>query len=626
MLKINWKQVFLTFIWIFLIALLVYTRLANLDWGLPYTMHPDERNMATAIEKLTCKMPTVTFNFPEKILDPWQVFDFISVGNFDFNECLNPHFFAYGQLPLYLSYILILIVKYFQGFWPSTVNFIEATLALRFLSATASIATAFILLKSSEILLGKNKYKKHPLLFIGIFLVYIFIPYAIQFSHFGTTESFLMFFYAFLIHLSLQYSKKMVSTTHFIILSSLLMGAALATKISSLIFLGIPAIVLILYHKRFKKKQSITATKTEAPFFLYQAFNIMVDLVFLMTLSILLFVLFSPHTVISWEEFLGSMKYESEVALGKSLVFYTRQFIDTIPGIFQTTKIFPFAFGMPLYVLGFIGFFFLSWKKKEMNMLRLAVIFYFMPNAFFFAKWTRFISPVFPLISLLAAQAVVIPYQAISEKISSKKIKGISVFLVFLLFGLSILPGIGYLSVYMKPDTRFEASRWIYDNIPEKSYILSETANVVDIPLSASQVGKQSKNYDIISFNFYDLDSDLNLQTELEEHLEKANYIFVPSRRVFADHSCFYPEITKNMNFEINRKNKCQKMLEKYPQLNAYYEKLFNGQLGFEKVAEFSSYPEISLFGRVLIRFPDEQAEETWSVFDHPVIRIYKRI
>ena len=42
-------------------------------------------------------------------------------------------------------------------------------------------------------------------------------------------------------------------------------------------------------------------------------------------------------------------------------------------------------------------------------------------------------------------------------------------------------------------------------------------------------------------------------------------------------------------------------------------------------VAEFTSYPEISFFGTTLIDFPDENAEETWTVFDHPVIRIYKK-
>ena len=78
---------------------------------------------------------------------------------------------------------------------------------------------------------------------------------------------------------------------------------------------------------------------------------------------------------------------------------------------------------------------------------------------------------------------------------------------------------------------------------------------------------------------------------ELKNHLRKADYILVRSRRIFANHS-----------------------KEKYPILNQYYDDLFNEKLGFKKMAEFSA------------GLNDENSEETWTVFDHPVIRIYKKI
>ena len=155
------------------------------------------------------------------------------------------------------------------------------------------------------------------------------------------------------------------------------------------------------------------------------------------------------------------------------------------------------------------------------------------------------------------------------------------------------------MSVYSHEDTRVTASKWIYNNIPDKSYVLSETANVVDIPLPMANF---SRNYTYVSFNFYELDSSPSLQQELKVHLQRANYIFIPSRRIF-----------KNL------------LEENYALLNDYYEKIFNNQ-EFEKIAEFTSYPKISVFGKTLLEFPDEKAEETFTVFDHPVIRIYKKI
>jgi len=70
----------------------------------------------------------------------------------------------------------------------------------------------------------------------------------------------------------------------------------------------------------------------------------------------------------------------------------------------------------------------------------------------------------------------------------------------------------------------------------------------------------------------------------------------------------------------------CSDLEKQYPLLTQYYSDLFSGALGFKQVAEFNSYPKLSFFGKTLIEFPDEQAEETWTVFDHPVVRIYKRV
>ena len=179
-------------------------------------------------------------------------------------------------------------------------------------------------------------------------------------------------------------------------------------------------------------------------------------------------------------------------------------------------------------------------------------------------------APVFPLMTAIALVFLL-------------RVKSKIIFYALVL--ATAVPGILYLSIYQKPDTRVAASSWIYKNIPEDSYILSETANVVDIPVGGE------KNYQVISFDFYELDHDPTLQEELKNYLARADYILVPSRRIFANH----------------KKNE-------YPLVNKYYEGLSSGTMGFQKVAEFSA------------GLGDEEAEETWTVFDHPVIRIYKRI
>ncbi len=590
----NRNNTFNLIILLILIIFLIFTRFFNLSWSLPYPMHPDERNMAIALQQLDCQWPKISFDLPKNLFLQWKpVYQWISFqGDFNLKECFNPHFFAYGQLPLYLGYLLSWVFRSF-------VIEISSTLVLRIISAFFSVLTGIFLFKIIEIFLNKKDYSDNifpNILKIVSVLIIVFPPYGIQLAHFGTTESLLMFFYVFILYKTLLYVERKISLLKYVIDSGIILGLALGTKISSLIFITIPLLII------FSRK------KSKFPSW-YIFFSKIFDVLILLIISLIFFIISSPHNFINFQDFLGAITYEKDVALGKYLVFYTRQFQDTIPILFQIEKIFPYALGLPIFILAIFGFFLLSFKDKKINILRIGFLSYFFVNSFIFVKWTRFMAPVFPLLLIFSILFLAEIVYWFSLTIVDKKKNffqlGIFFVLLFLIVFYSIIPGLKYFQVYQQKDTRIQATEWINKNIPANSYVLSETANVVDIPLI------NKKNLQIISFNFYDLDNDLILQEEFKNHLQKADYIFIPSRRVFANHTC---EAGFNSSFFSFLNKKCENLKKNYPLLNEYYANLFSGKLGFKKIAEFS------------VGLDDEQAEETWSVFDHPVIRVYKKI
>ena len=215
------------------IGILLYTRFVGLDWGLPYPMHPDERNMANAVQQLHCEISS-------------------RPNRNQISNCFNPHFYAYGQFPLYLSYFGIQTAHILSGVGKE-ITFEEATMTLRMISAMASILNVFVLLKiimffisklksqrSKPHLKGQNLNKFLNLscrfefctlnfeLMIG-FLLFIFSPYFIQFSHFGTTESLLMLFYSLIVYGSLKMMSSPTPRYYFFL--AVICGLAIATKV-----------------------------------------------------------------------------------------------------------------------------------------------------------------------------------------------------------------------------------------------------------------------------------------------------------------------------------------------------------------------------------------------------------
>lgn len=600
----------ITALLLLLVMLLLFTRLIGLNWGLPYPLHPDERNMADAVTRLSC--------------DPDE----------GWRECFHPGFFAYGQAPLYIAYGDVTMWHALTGRLGDSITFVEAAMALRLQSVAYSLLTVWVLMLIvqkvwdhvtaagavakgvvAEGLAAKAPHKGRQLEryipYVTI-LVFTFQAYAIQYAHFGTTESLLMLLYASIVLVTLQlYERVTLKRVAFV---GVLLGIGVGVKISSLVFAGLPGIVVLGACLR-SDPQLWKKLKMVLRYGLCMLF-----------IAMLTAIIISPHNLINWQDFLSSMNYEVGVGDGSTRVFYTRQFENTIPWLFQFITIFPFSHGQAQLFLFVLGFFFLPWRNGYINILRLAFLMYFLPSGWLYAKWSRFMAPVMPIMTLLAYIFVL----HVVGRWRARLVQGIGI-----IVGLVLLTaqGVAYLPIYASRDVRFEASEWMIKNIPEGSHVLLETGNVVNLPIQDPDTPYQPSSFTVRPLDVYNLDGSSELQAELDQEREKADYIVIASRRVFANHTCRWPDQSPAEAFyrEINPllsgryPGWCDEKKDTYPAVNRFFTQLLDEQR-YQLVEEFTSYPRIDVFGTTLLEFPDEYAEEAWTVFDHPVVRVYRAV
>lgn len=514
-----------------------FLRFYKLDWGEGFFFHPDEYHIAISANQL---------RFPSQ---------------------MNPNFFSYGSFIVYSIFITKSLVGTFHSILDLSNPFggLDVILIGRFYSAIFSTLTVFF-----SYLILKQITKRSSLALLGAFLAG-FNPGLIQQAHFATPESILTFWLLAAFYFALKFTETR-KATH-LVLASLCLGFGLATKIVALTFAPVILFVILLAKLPLKRKLVLLACA--------------------LTIVGIVFLLVYPYSVLDSKNFFHSMRYETSLARGLIPVFYTRQFINTPPFVFHLTKIFPYTIDPGTYVVGLVGILVLVVsvprslvKGKVDKPTFFTLIFflsYFLPNAFLFAKWTRFVAPIFPFFAFFAVLLI--------YRFKEKVWQIFAGFVAASAFVYTVM----FFSIYTRHDVRVTANSWLTKNVPAGAMFLTEAGNMLEVPLNT--------NHRKTSFDFYGYEGNQALHYDLPRLLYEADYFIVQSRRIYVNH---------------------QRLSNEFPKTSAFYSALFSGELGFEKVKEFRSHPTLSV-GKVGLQLVDEGAEETWTVFDHPVIKVYKK-
>jgi YYY domain-containing protein len=500
--KLNQKSPRSWIITILLVCVLLfgaYLRTRGLYWGEYQYLHPDERFLVwvgsdiSPVESLSAYWDTAT-------------------------STLNPHnqghsFYVYGTLPMFLARY---VVEWMYG----QTGFEEMTNVGRALSASADILTVLMVF-----LIGKYVYGRRVGLLSAAFSAVVVLQ--IQLSHYFTMDSFSTFFSALTVYFAVKVAMnpneeyenkddvftssneedsdtkeeehdpcqdvdsgqttiaptrsrnwkagvKRIASNQILLFSigfGIALGMAAASKINAapLAFL-LPGAMLIRLHSlpdSNKRQHSLDA---------------LLYLVIAGIVSVVVFRIFQPYAF-QGPGFLGIFPNQAWIENLRELQNLTSGDADFPPAMqwaarpvwFSWQNLVLWGLGLPLGILSWAGFLWVAWNMIKGKWQRHILLwswtaFYFTWQSLVGNPSMRYQLLIYPMLAIYAAWAVVSLYDLGSKKIRTKRGRNWSRVSAILLGGFVLLVTAGYAlgfsSIYSRPITRLEASRWIFQNIP----------------------------------------------------------------------------------------------------------------------------------------------------------------
>ncbi len=498
----------------------------------------------------------------------------MAVSRISFFDQMDPGFYAYNGFPIHLYKIIGSLIAYVWQDPNWSHELAKLALVSRYTSASLSLCSIYLMFLIGRRLFGNT----------GGILTAFFMATSvglIQAAHYGTTETLLVFFLCGMILESLRLLQKREVLFRDGVMTAIYLGLAVGTKTTALSFLLIPIITVIIL-LRYKKLTFRKAT--------WVSFGVLF-------IATGIFVTVSPFTLIHFGIFLKTMVYESGVTSGQIQVPYTVQFQQTVPYVYQLRNL-PWMTSLGVAWGGMIGS--VIWFREQIKkwqqvslgeiptLLPLMVfsLVYFAYIGQWYAKFIRYLVLMIPFLCL----SMVYLIEKVPNGLTFRCIHRLMGSLIVI---FSMVWALAFASIYMNLNTRTQAKQWIYQNIAPGQVLIGEH---YDYLLPGPYTGMSSQQYQHRVLHNFDPDSEAK-KILIAETLAEGDYLILSSRRLWGTIS---------------------RVPELYPMTSRYYELLFSGELGYSIVKEFSSYPRL---GRFIIH--DDVAEETFQVFDHPVVYIF---
>ena len=550
-------------------------RFYGLDWALPYHFNSDERVMMVCTEQIRAAH---------------------SIAQLPVHD---PKFFIYPPLLMHLLILVATPVFHFFPFTPadpasSTLYYVLG----RGISAAFGAATVLLVY-----LLGKQAYSRATGLLGAAFLAFSVLH--VRDSHFFTTDVPLTFFLVLLMLLALRIAAG--GGTRDWVAAGVAAGLAITTKQTSLLFF--PVLLLAHLLVSFRGRRGFPAIRETAlagafwkPLLLFGAIAGVTALAM------------NPYALIAPREYLEQAATVSRYIGGADQRNWVFQFTGTTFSYWFTNLLW-YGMGPLLMIAGLLGVLWALPRRTTADVLILFFLALYLGTVGRgFMKFIRYAIPLIPFLALLGARFLL----ELRERARGAARPAVTAAAAAALLSGLFLTG-AYMNIYRSGDARVLASRWIQENIPAGTTVVADNSNTT--PLLGTPFAQPSffDNYilclnrdacvvqdrnaikvlNMKSYNSQSLNPPERFEEYVRERLAGAQYVIVGDE--------FY---------EQYRHREAQ-----YPAVVRFYRELFAGERGFREVRTFQTRP--SLFG---LTWNDDGAELSYRLFDHPKVRIFKRI
>ena len=370
--------------WLALILLAgLILRLQGLDWDQGRGFHPDEGNLVRAALDLTLRAPI-------------------------------PSFHAYNDLSLWLPRLIAAPVC-------ETGDAQCLRLAARFLSALFSTAAVAAMAMIAQALAG-------PAAGLATAALAGASWPLLQWAHFGTTESALVFLTAALWLVALNWLQGRIGDRGMALLSGALIGLGFGMKTTALALSVIPLTALLVRGRPDGARLRELALGVGT--------------------ALVLVVASTPSLTLATGDWLSVMRFENGVVTGTADVFWTRQFHAARNFRFEIRQLWSATNGAGL-LLALAGLFSLPRGARRAVLPALAFLLVYATLSFgWHAKFFRYLAPLLPIVLVLAGIGAARMIGAASQSLRVAGVIGL---------GLCLIAGLDFASGYRFADPRLLA-------------------------------------------------------------------------------------------------------------------------------------------------------------------------